>query len=129
MIEYPEGIKNGADILKWFGWYFEEHSNQGRLPKSFYSGKGAGFIRRMKNEGYNIEEITVLVWGVCSTKPQTKSINYCSYFKNELGKFYQLKEDLEKKKKQQEELEDVEYVEVEEENNDSKEDDLFGEFL
>jgi len=93
-MDYPN-IKTGRDILIWFAEYFKEKN--GYDPPSHFK-KGAGFIRNMKNKGFTLEEIMLIVWGSCMTNDKVKSIYYCGYFIDKLDYYKKLKSEFEQKK-------------------------------
>ena len=91
MFEYPEGEINGRTIIKWFSKVYHEWN--GSYPPDSHYSRYSGLISRLRNQGYTDEDIMTIVWGVCNTKSNVRSMMYCGYFTDKLEYYKQLLED------------------------------------
>ncbi|MFW6029057.1 MAG: hypothetical protein ACOCRO_02255 [Halanaerobiales bacterium] len=95
MFEYPEGKINGRTIIEWFSEVY--HKWNGCYPPDSHYSRYAGLIRNLRNQGHTDEDIMTLVWGVCNTKSNVRSMMYCKYFTDKLEYYKQLLEDYNRK--------------------------------
>lgn len=91
--KFPDKLENGRDILKTYAEYMEEKFGRYLSDKEW--GIAAGWVKRYKKE-YSPEEIMLTIWGVFNTKDNVRSINYCSYFFDNLNKYKKMKESVNK---------------------------------
>lgn len=124
MYAYPEEEMNGGKIIQWFSEVFKDL--YGEYPPEEHYGKYAGFIRRMRDEGYDWDEIMTLVWGVCNEKRgQIQSLVYCWYFRDEMNRYKKIKE----KYNSKESVNEEKFVKIDMSNDDGKGEDFFDELL
>jgi HD superfamily phosphohydrolase len=112
---YPNEVKNGSDLIKYFAWYFNEKF--GYYMSSQQWRISSRFIKDSKEKDKTMEDMKILVWGMINTNNKVKSINYCSYFWDKLKEFKKLKEKYDKNK-EKEKNEEIEYISIEDEEGE-----------
>jgi hypothetical protein len=95
---------NGSDLIKWFSGYYKNKFGY-YLPDSQWQ-KQAAFIRYMRNQDYDLEDIATLVWGHSLQNKKMQSMWYAKDFTDKLDEYKELKKKyIEKENKQEKEVE------------------------
>ena len=108
MIDYPKKINNGRDVIVYFSdnYYLKEFGH--KMNKKDFP-VAAGWVKRMRNAGYSLEDMMLLVWGVTNTESRTETISFCSGFIHKLGKYRELKNKYDEFKEKQSQNKEIEF--------------------
>jgi len=118
---YPEDIRNIPDVLKWFSKELEKSTGTG-LSSSQYPMLGGRIKNFMQKNDLNIEDFTLLLWGVMNEKSKIYSPAYSFYFLENLEDYREMK----KKSKERKKGKEVKFNKnILDEENKGKEGDIF----
>lgn len=118
---YPKDIRNIPDVLKWFSKELEKSTGKG-LSSSQYPMLGGRIKNFMKKNNLDIEDFTLLLWGVMNEKSKIYSPAYSFYFLDSLEEYREMK----RKSKDRKNGKEVKFDKsILEEENKEQEGDIF----